>query len=252
MIDKDLVKQRFSSAIAHYDKEASPQRLVAERIDALLQEHADLPSGLVFEVGCGTGLLSERLWRRYGTAHPMIFNDISPDMEAPLREKVGAEPHFVASDSETSEWDDSCALIAAASCIQWWHEPAHFFTKSHRHLKEGGFVAFGTYGERNLHELREVTGKGLTYDTLTTVSERLAELGFRDIHVEETTHTLHFPDLVSLLRHLKLTGVNAIASTTPWTPKMLMETEALFRKQFATPEGLLPLSYHAVIGIARK
>lgn len=252
MIDKDLVKQRFSSAIAHYDKEASPQRLVAERIDTLLQERADLPEGLVFEIGCGTGLLSERLWRRYGASHPMLFNDISPDMEAPLREKVGATPLFTASDAEHAEWESDCALIAAASCIQWWHEPAEFFTKSHRHLRDGGFLAFGTYGERNLHELREVTGKGLTYDSLTTMTRRLEDIGFGEIYVEQRTHTLHFPDLVSLLRHLKLTGVNAITSTTPWTPKTLAETEALYRRRFATPEGLLPLTYHAIIGTARK
>ena len=252
MIDKDLVKQRFASAIAHYDKEASPQRLVAERIDTLLQEYADLPCGLVFEIGCGTGLLSERLWWRYGASHPILFNDISPDMEVSLRKKVGPTPLFIASDAEYAEWDNDCALIAAASCIQWWHEPWQFFAKSHRHLADGGILAFGTYGERNLHELREVTGKGLTYDSITTMSRRLEEVGFRDIHVEEGSHTLHFPDLVSLLRHLKLTGVNAIASTTPWTPKKLSDTEALYRRHFASPEGLLPLTYHSIIGTACK
>lgn len=252
MIDKDLVKQRFSSAIAHYDREASPQRLVAERIDTLLGERIDLPEGLVFEIGCGTGFLSEKLWHRYGSSHPMLFNDISADMENPLREKVGQTPLFTASDAEHSEWDNDCALIAAASCIQWWHEPGQFFTKSHRHLKEGGFLAFGTYGERNLHELRNVTGQGLTYDNLMTITRRLKESGFRDIHVEESTHTLLFPDLVSLLRHLKLTGVNAITPAVTWTPRMLTEAESLYRQRFATPEGLLPLTYHALIGTAKK
>ncbi|MDO4771583.1 malonyl-ACP O-methyltransferase BioC [Porphyromonas sp.] len=252
LIDKDLVRKRFASAISYYDEEASPQRMVSDRIAALLEEKTEVPSGRIFEIGCGTGFLSRHLWEKFGDSHQLLFNDLCPDMEAPLREKVGDKAEFSAFDAETTDWQEDFALIAAASCIQWWQHPTSFYSKSYRHLTEGGILAFGTYGQDNLHQLKEVTGKGLNYDSAETVRHRLELAGYDEIHVEEMRHTLYFPDFLSVLRHLKLTGVNAVSSSTTWTSAKISAADAHYRDLTHTSDGTLPLTYHAIIGIARK
>ncbi len=252
IIDKGLVRRRFSSAVSHYDREATPQRKVTERLALLLADTPPPPEGEVLEIGCGTGLFSAKLAEMYGKYHPLVFNDLCPDMEAPLREKIGGRHRFYAADAETERWESGYSLIAAASCIQWWQEPYTFFDKAYDALRPGGLLAFGTYGEQNLSELRRVTGMGLRYDTADQIRSRLDAVGFGEIQIEEEVYELTFPNLVSLLRHLKLTGVNAIDTTTRWTPRLLAESEERYRSLFGRPDGAIPLSYHAVIGTARK
>lgn len=252
MIDKDLVRQRFGAAVPHYDREALPQKRVAERMDELLSDLVLPLEGKIFEVGCGTGFLSEKLWHRYGGTHPLVFNDLSPDVIKPLIAKTSPSIQFIPSDAEVMDWPADCALIASASAIQWWDRPLDFFAKGYRHLRSGGWVLCGTYGTENLTELRALTSSGLTYYDRDTISTTLYDSGYRDVHLEEHTYTLHFDGLMSLLRHLKLTGVNALTPQSPWTPDYMRRIEREYKTRYSTPSGQIPLTFHAIIVLAQK
>lgn len=257
LIDKTLVQQRFTRAIAHYDQQATPQRAIVERMITLLDQHVpQLPSGAIYEIGCGTGLLTQQLHERYGDTHPIIANDLCPEVELPLRSKVGATPIFIAGDAEAIPWPQECALIAAASSIQWWQRPLDFFAKARRSLlnngeKEGnGYILFGTYGVDNLIELRSITGIGLNYNSSTALRLEIESTPLRLLTFEEQYITLRFESLLELLRHIKQTGVNAlITQERLFTPSILQEMEAAYHRHYALPDGTLPLTYHAIIGL---
>ena len=89
-IDKELVAKRFSYSRSTYDREASVQRQVAEKMmrlltDALLSAgipRPQLPTHFrhIVELGCGTGSYSRML---LNTLQPetLLLNDLCRDME---------------------------------------------------------------------------------------------------------------------------------------------------------------------------
>ena len=88
-IDKELVAKRFSYSRSTYDREASVQRQVAEKMmrlltDALLSAgipRPQLPTHFrhIVELGCGTGSYSRML---LNTLQPetLLLNDLCRDM----------------------------------------------------------------------------------------------------------------------------------------------------------------------------
>ena len=94
-IDKELVAKRFSYSRSTYDREASVQRQVAEKMmrlltDALLSAgipRPQLPTHFrhIVELGCGTGSYSRML---LNTLQPetLLLNDLCRDMEECVRE----------------------------------------------------------------------------------------------------------------------------------------------------------------------
>ena len=60
-MDKQLIAERFSKAIATYPQEANVQRQIADKMIHLLTEHISFPCSKVIEFGCGTGIYSRML-----------------------------------------------------------------------------------------------------------------------------------------------------------------------------------------------
>lgn len=258
IINKSLIRRRFGHSVAHYDHAALPQRQIADQ----LIEHFDEdvippPEGPLLEIGCGTGLLSRLLLQRFDDGHrPFIFNDLSPEVEPLLREKVGSRHTFLPGDAEQMEWPRPLALIASSSCIQWWDAPLSFIARSSLSLQSGGILLYSTFLPDNLSELRPVSGKGLNYPAPSEHKVALEAVGFRDIRIRETRITLTFDGIASLLRHLKFTGTNGIDQgrhTSFWTPDRLRRMEEDYRSiNHLSTDDRLPLTYSALLVIAMK
>ena len=73
MINKELIKKRFSKCITTYDENAKIQKRMAEKLFSLLERN-DFDK--ILEIGCGTGLLTkiavEKLNFRTYTANDMV------------------------------------------------------------------------------------------------------------------------------------------------------------------------------------
>ena len=65
-MDKQLIAERFSKAIATYPQEANVQRQIADKMIHLLTEHISFPCSKVIEFGCGTGIYSRMLLQPFG------------------------------------------------------------------------------------------------------------------------------------------------------------------------------------------
>ena len=64
MIDKTEIECRFRRSVDSYEDNATVQKWIVQRLVELLQEYVPY-SSRTLEIGCGTGLLSEkinRLW----------------------------------------------------------------------------------------------------------------------------------------------------------------------------------------------
>ncbi len=254
-INKQLVTERFAAALNHYDTEATPQQEIAQQLTSLWQQSIKARTApyKVLEIGCGTGFFSKLLQQTLPHNSHLSMIDLCPEVEPLLREKVGHTPHFIAGDAEEITWGTpDYDLIASASCIQWWHNPANFFTKAYKYCKSNGTLLFSTFGPENMYQIRRVFGVGLHYAPLSEVRKALSNAGWRIEALQEYRTTLYRPSLLELLSHIKRTGVNGLPLATPLTPQGLKRYDSIYRSLFAPANQELPLTYHALLCIAHK
>ena len=57
-MNKTIIAERFSKAIATYPREANVQRQIADKMIRLLKKYILSPCPKVIEFGCGTGVYS--------------------------------------------------------------------------------------------------------------------------------------------------------------------------------------------------
>lgn len=265
LIDKERVQRQFARAIVSYDTASHPQQRIADDligwINHCFEERGDLALPMeelqdILEVGCGTGLLTERLIALLGVEGKRYhLNDLVPEMGDALEEKLRGLPyHFRAFDAEESEWAGRYGLIASNCCIQWWHEPLAFLEKGFRALESGGILAVTTFLPDNLPELASLLPRALPYPELDAYESLCQRLGFRYYQLSPLLVSLSFPSLLALLQHLKATGANGVAAPSSlWTPQMLRRKEAELRAELALAvDAPLPLTYHALSLIAIK
>lgn len=255
MIDKALIRSRFGRAWSSYDSEALFQKEMAGRLIALYHDTSGEAED-VLELGCGTGLLSEKLLSKLPSGSRFTFNDLSPEVLPYLGEKTGTGHRLLIGDAETMEWGGFYTLIASNASIQWWRDPVAFFRKSAEHLERGrGQILLGTFLPDNFHELTAVTGKALSYPTEAEIREALSQGGFTDVRMEEMRDTFSFPDITGLLRHIRKTGTGGLPADQKgiWTPARLARMEEDLRHSGGLSPGVpLSLTYSALLLSAKR
>lgn len=250
-VDKERVGKTFARHYEQYHDHAVVQREMAEKLAAALAEVApDLQVRRALEIGIGTGFLTRLLTARFPQAE-WWFNDLTPAAFDWI--PVGlSQVLTLAGDAETLPYPKGLDLLAGASALQWFDELHRFFPKARRVLNKGGVLAVATFGERHFRELTAVAGGApLTYPTLAALSDMARAAGFTLLHTAEWEHTLTFPDARELLNHLRCTGVNGASTRRIATPAQLRTFGADYAAAYPTEDGSLPLTYHALLLVAK-
>ncbi len=245
-MDKELIAQRFSKAASTYNSEAVAQQQVAQRLVELLAGYVNTTSiKKVLEIGCGTGLFTQRLTELI-SAKEVFLNDLyDPDIRPHCTE-------FIVGDAEDlrTPLPGGLDMVASCSAVQWFNSPQSTYKRLATLLKSGGVLAIATYTAQNLPEIKNLTGTTLPYLSAQEISE-LLNTDFRVSCCVSEQIELQFPSPIDALKHLKLTGTNAINSTT-WTKSTL----ATFTKEYlvrfpAKPSGVT-LTYYPLYIIAHR
>ncbi|MES0856239.1 malonyl-ACP O-methyltransferase BioC [Geobacillus sp. G4] len=149
MIDKQLMRKRFSERAKTYDQFANVQKTMAD----LLAVHIGIRPHNILEVGCGTGYLTEKLCRMFPHAR-MTAVDIAPGMIAVAKERLsGEDVTWICADIEDMTWDERYDLIISNATFQWLNDAVRTIARLYRALSEGGCLVFSTFGARTFHEL---------------------------------------------------------------------------------------------------
>lgn len=251
--DKQRVGASFARHYEHYEQAAVVQREVAERLaDALVTAAPQLRVRRALEIGVGTGFLTRRLTALYPDAE-WWFNDLSPAAFDWL--PVGlAQSNTLAGDAEALPYPAGLDLLAGASALQWFDNLAGFFPKARAVMHPGGVLAIACFGREHFRELTALVGSPLRYPDLSRLGDMATAAGFRLLHADEWLHPLLFDSARALLDHLRRTGVNGGGSSTVRiaTPAALRAFEERYRRAYGIPTGgLLPLTYHPLLLIAR-
>lgn len=261
-MDKALIANRFALARHTYEQEATVQRKAAAHMaDALAHAIDTLHTGplhRVAETGCGTGIFSRMLMQRF---HPrtLMLNDLCPEMEDALADLLHPSASttedtvvsFSPGDAERMPLPDSCNLVASCSTVQWFDDLPAFLRRAWTATVDGGLLAFSTFGAKNLHEIRGLTGHGLRYPSLSILCAWMEDAGYRVTLAEEQIATLTFATPHDVLRHLKQTGVTGTEKCI-WTRGRLQQFETDYRTHYSLADGTVTLTYHPYYLIGQK
>ncbi|CAB1216752.1 Malonyl-[acyl-carrier protein] O-methyltransferase [Acinetobacter bouvetii] len=252
-INKSQVAQRFEKAGQSYTAQAVVQKQICQHLMQLMQQY--LPQTCldqVFEIGCGSGNLSQLLLHNFDI-HRLFLNDLYPQVQQHFQPDSRFE--WQIGDIEQLDFPHSLNLIASSSALQWICDIDAIFKKCAQALTSAGYLCFSTFGQQNLKEIKALTGQGLDYLSMSSIQDKLIQQGFEILHLEQNIETLSFALPKAVLQHLKATGVTATASQYRWTKQSLQQFYQDYQ-QFSeldqTGQRQYPLSYHPIYCIARS
>ena len=230
LVDKRLVRQRFGCSATTYNDNASVQRTITEH---LCKKLPDRPLGDILEVGSGSGLLTRELLKR----RPSSFLAIDLNAAEIDGQPVDAADAEVFMARQAPERFDT---IVSASTMQWFNSPRRFAERVRRALCPGGTAVLSTFGPDNFAELDGLAPRRryLSADRWCTI--------LPDAVIEEEHIELLFETPADVLRHIKLTGVNAIRQGSH------AEALRLLRNYPRRSDGRCSLTYHPIFIILQK
>ncbi len=246
---KRNIQTRFTRSITSYDGEALAQTRIAQKLASLLPLNINVQRAM--EVGCGTGLFTRLLLERFPTAQWYI-NDLVAGLEPllqPLFQQADKPVVFMPGDAESLVFPEKMEMVASASTVQWFDDLPAFLKKSAGALNENGILAFSTFGPDNFNETRSISEGGLDYLSVEEMTTMVGEC-FEPETIEQEYITLYFENPQEVLRHLKLTGVNA-TGCRGWTRNDLNCFCDAYENRYKGEKGV-SLTYHPIYVIARK
>ena len=215
-MNKELIHQRFAKNLKSYDENARIQKRMAERLmDFAKKKEYDN----ILEIGCGTGfltrLINENLTFKTYTAVDIVENcesfikNINPNIQ------FFGEDIEVFLDKNIQNYD----LIVSNATLQWIENFEPLVKKLETLLNPNGELIFSTFGKENFREIYHLLGTSLNY-----YSEKELKDLFKTSTITPEIHIMAFSEPKEVLRHLQLTGVNAIEQKS-WTKKDLIKFE---------------------------
>ncbi|MEO8402789.1 MAG: methyltransferase domain-containing protein [Gammaproteobacteria bacterium] len=244
MVRKKQVIAGFNRGAKTYDLAAGLQARVAERLATKLRD--SLP-GQVLEIGCGTGLFSRHLMRKYPAAD-VLLTDISPSMIAECREKFSKYPtiKFSCVDGESLTPAPAYDLIVSSMTLHWFKEFEQSFTRIVQTLKDRGRFVFAMLSENSLHEWRAMCQKlnispaTPSFPTLQSLTRELPDLQLRVETIKEI-----YPNAFSFLKTLKSIGAIAPkADHVPLTPTTMWKLLEHFDHEIEITYEVVYGEYH--------
>ena len=246
MINKDLVKFRFKKSIATYDSSAVIQKEMAYRLVGKILEYCGKNFDKVFEFGVGTGFLSKNILNEISFKE-YYANDIIEESEFCIRNII-KDVKFLPGDIEKINIKENFDLILSNAVMQWIYDTDELLLKIKNNLKDSGYFAFTTFGERNFEEIRQTTGVTLNYlkpETLKAKCENFFEI----VNFEENLETLYFDTPLEVLKHIKYSGTNGI-KTLNWTVSKLKAFEEYYRQNFSSGNKVT-LTYNPIFVVLK-
>lgn len=253
LTEKGLVAEKFTRAETTYDDNAIVQREIAERLCGFASEaFKEISAGTarpmdVLEIGCGTGLTTRMLCRATGLDKidvwdlhiPSSIQESMPDVRLSARE-CDAEIEIRRLPSESLD------MIFSASTMQWFNSPKTFMSECSRVLRKGGYAILSTFGPETMTEMGSLLNSRRHYPSVDALRRMLPD-GCAVISLISGTRTILFETPAEAMRHVKLTGVNALSSRHG-----SISARAILTSYPLTPTGQAPVTYEPVYIVFRK
>jgi malonyl-CoA O-methyltransferase len=148
------VAQQFSRAAESYERGAGLHRHVAARLVEMLPEPDGSEAWRILEVGCGTGVLTDLIRRRYPEA-TLCAIDVAAGMTRYLREMHPNDKllECVVADARTFASDRPFDLVVSSSSLHWAAPLSETMANLGRLTRAGRRLVAAVMVEHTLREL---------------------------------------------------------------------------------------------------
>ena len=268
-IDKSRVRQAFGQAAMQYDAHAVLQAQIREEMLSRL-DLVSLKPESILDAGCGTGLGSVALRKRYPNAQILSMDFALPMLKATqqhlrtsnLLEQITSlfkpkKQHLLCADIEALPLaDQTQQLIWSNVAIQWCNQLDQVFEHFYRVLQPEGLLMFSTFGPDTLKELRAAMPHQHTsvsrFIDMHDIGDALVRAGFQAPVLDVERYTLTYDSVPDVMRDLKNIGAN---NATAGRAKGLkgrgfMRALAENYAQFQQADGKFPATFEVVYGHA--
>jgi malonyl-CoA O-methyltransferase len=226
-IDKARARASFGRAANTYDVAAILQKQVREEMLSRL-DLVKLNPHTILDAGCGTGLASHALQKRFAKSQvvsldfalPMLQKTRSTNPNNSLLSQVknllnGVKRNLLCADIESLPLANaSVGLVWSNLAIQWCNDLDAALQEFHRVLQPEGLLMFSTFGPDTLKELRVATSGpvGVTsvsrFIDMHDIGDALVRAGFSAPVLDVERFTLTYDDVKSVMRDLKSIGAH--------------------------------------------
>ena len=231
MLDKKLIKQRFKKNLKTYKDNCAVQNKMAETLTDMITK----PPKSVLELGSGCGILTEKLVSKFDIERYTAV-DIVEECETYIKE-ISPDIKFIPADIEEYNFEGKYDLIISNATFQWIENLPDFINKLKQSLTPEGKVIFSTFGKDNMKEISQITGVGLKYYSLEELKSNLYP-----VYIKEAKFELEFESPITVLHHLKYTGVNAVTAKH-WTKSDIIDFDKKYKSYY--PEKIR-LTYNPI------
>ena len=216
MIDKKLVHKRFAKNLDSYHENAKVQKNMAKRLMTFIKNESPKK---ILEIGCGTGFLTELINENF-KFETFDAVDIVEDCKKFIN-KINPKINFIVNDIEEflKNNEEKYDLIISNASLQWVSNFDLVINTLKESLNIGGELVFSTFGKENFREIYYIMGTSLNYYSTLELKEK-----FCPNLIEPEIYILSFDSPKEVLKHLQLTGVNAIENIS-WTKSDLTKFE---------------------------
>ncbi len=201
---KMLDNEKFNKNLFKYNLNANIQKNIAKELIELVCLSAGNRFNKVFEIGCGSGFLTEKIYSNL-KYKKLILNDIVENSEGYVK---NFSNNFICGDIEKIIIPNKLNLIISSSVFQWLKNFENFVKKIYDSLDDGGIFAFSMFINENFKEI-DILGNCLKYLDNNYILE-LLEKNFNILFFKEKKTVLKFNNSIEILQHIKNTGVNVI------------------------------------------
>lgn len=227
-MNKDLIQQRFSKTLNTYEENARIQKKMAEKLVSFLNKNNYTN---ILEIGCGTGFLTKEIVKNISFKQYLSL-DIVKDCESFIK-NINPKINFITADIEEflKNNNQKFDLIISNASLQWVNNFQETIELLEKSLTEDGELIFSTFGKENFREIYHLLGTGLNYKSPLEIKQLFNNLNISSI--EEEIHIMAFKTPKDVLKHLQLTGVNAIENKS-WTKTDLLKFENGYKNLCST------------------
>jgi len=269
-IDKARARASFGRAADTYDAAAILQKQVREEMLNRL-DLVKLTPHTILDAGCGTGLGSHALQKKYGAAQVVSLDFAYPMLQKTrktytnvgllhvLKSLVGlAKQNLVCADIEALPLANaSVGMVWSNLAIQWCNDLDAALQEFHRVLQPEGLLTFSTFGPDTLRELRVATSSASGYTSISRfidmhdIGDALVRAGFSAPVLDVERFTLTYDDVKSVMRDLKSIGAH---NATDGRARGLLGRGFFTKLESAyeqfRQDGKLPATFEVVYGHA--
>lgn len=206
------VLRNFSNASTSYDLASSTHDLIACDLISIVQTHVINPAK-VFEMGCGTGVLTKKLILGYPDAD-FIINDLSSNMISATANNIHCDRNvsFVCANAEMLSFSDYCDadLFISSMSMQWLSDIDQFINKISKYFKNIAFAistlpTFKTWYEICESNQIHINDMHMSQEYLLDICKKNGRI----LYASSKNYQMEFENVMEFLIYLKKIGANA-------------------------------------------